>query len=78
MVVRGVGMQDKLSALALGAAGVNLYLGLTLEQWLGIAGFVLGLLTFGINWYYRRLEDKRNRLRLRRDLGLPVCESDVV
>ena len=78
MLIRGVGMQDKLSALALGTAGVNLWLGLTLEQWLGVAGFALGILTFGINWYYRRREDMRNRLRLRRDLGLPVCESDVV
>lgn len=40
-------------------AGSGTVLGLAFNEWLALAGFLLMLLTFGVNTYYKRKADKR-------------------
>ena len=48
-------MSDKTAASAYSASGLVMYLGtLDWNTICMVGGLVLGILTFGVNWYYKR------------------------
>lgn len=56
-MVQAMGDDQKLGHVAsqasYAASGGTFVLGFTFEHWMMLAGFVLGLATFLLNWYYK-------------------------
>ena len=55
-------MERAATPIAYVASGATVFLGLTVEEWgvVGIiVGIVLGLATFGVNWYYQHKRTNR-------------------
>ena len=55
-------MERVATPIAYVASGATVFLGLTVEEWgvVGIiVGIVLGLATFGVNWYYQHKRTKK-------------------
>lgn len=46
-------------------AGLNLYFGMTINEWCLVIGAFCALGTFVVNWWYKRREDRRAELLLR-------------
>jgi len=44
---------DTASPITYGASLVTIVSGLTINEWGVVAGIVLGVATFGINWWYK-------------------------
>ncbi len=51
------------------AAVLNVWLGLTINQWCMVIGAFCALGTFTVNWWYKRREHRITLIRLRLELG---------
>ena len=49
------------SSTTYAASAVTMVAGMSVNEWLAIGGFLLAVLTFSVNWHYRRREDKRKQ-----------------
>ena len=56
-LVHAMGNDEQISRVAsqasYAASGGTFVLGFTFEHWMMLAGFILGLATFLLNWYYK-------------------------
>ncbi|MEN3753743.1 holin [Mangrovibacter sp. SLW1] len=71
-------MTDKVTtAASYSTAGATFIAGsMSLNEWLAVGGFVLAVLTFGINFYYQRKRDRREETAWRHRYGDLSGEKD--
>lgn len=53
-------MEKHASWISYTSNGMAVICGLTLNDWGMLVGILVGLATFGINWYYKAKEARRN------------------
>lgn len=53
-------MEKHASWISYTSNGMAIVCGLTLNDWGMLIGILVGLATFGINWYYKAKEARRN------------------
>lgn len=47
-------MNDKPTAASYGSSAITMVFGaMTFQQWVTVIGLVIGIATFGVNWYYK-------------------------
>ncbi len=51
-------MHDKTSAVSYGASAVTTIAGLTINEWVALGGFLIGVATFAVNWWYKHAQTK--------------------
>lgn len=51
--------QKATTAAAYAASGLNMFFGLTVNEWCMVIGAICALGTFAINWWYRHKENAR-------------------
>ncbi|CZF79704.1 phage holin [Grimontia marina] len=51
-------MNDSSAAISYGASAVTTLAGLTINEWVALGGFLIGVATFGVNWWYKHAQTK--------------------
>lgn len=54
------------------AAAMNIYFGMTIQEWCLVIGALCGIGTFLVSWYYRRKDSRLARFVAARQIGVDV------
>ncbi|MFL7024270.1 phage holin [Enterovibrio norvegicus] len=51
-------MNESASAISYSASAVTTMAGLTFNEWVALGGFLIGVATFAVNWWYKHAQTK--------------------
>lgn len=51
-------MNDTASAISYSASVVTTVAGFTINEWVALGGFLIGVATFAVNWWYKHVQTK--------------------
>jgi len=61
-------MEKHASWLSYTASGGAVVCGMTLNDWGMLAGIIIGIITCGVNWYFKIKDDRRKERELQHEL----------